>query len=122
MLVSKGALFQVPWLLHVPFMYFLDLSALCLTPVQVWSKSIRGGRFELDLIRQLQHVDGSRGDGANAPAGISCILPLSQVVYTGDEVGRVVSSHFFPPGFFVLHNQPSLFNECSHPKPLKSIR
>lgn len=25
-------------------------------------------------------------------AGISCILALPQVVYTGDEVGRVVSS------------------------------
>lgn len=60
--------------------------------VKVWSKMIRNGRFELDLIRQLHHVDNSRGDGGgNLMAGISCILPLPQVVYTGDEAGRVVS-------------------------------
>ncbi|PGH04916.1 hypothetical protein GX51_03212 [Blastomyces parvus] len=58
--------------------------------VNIWSKTIRNGRFELDLIRQLHHVDNARGDGAsNAPAGISCILPLAQSVYTGDEAGRV---------------------------------
>lgn len=59
--------------------------------VSLWSKTIRGGRFELDLIRQLHHVDNSRDDGANIAAGISCILALPNVVYTGDETGRVVS-------------------------------
>ncbi|EXJ91061.1 hypothetical protein A1O1_04168 [Capronia coronata CBS 617.96] len=58
--------------------------------VRIWSKVIRDGRFELDLIRQLNHADNSRDDGVNVSAGISCILPMPQVVYTGDEDGRVV--------------------------------
>lgn len=58
--------------------------------VRIWSKVTRGGRFELELIRQLNHADSSRDDGANVNAGISCILPMPQVVYTGDEDGRVV--------------------------------
>ncbi|EEH21741.2 hypothetical protein PABG_03957 [Paracoccidioides brasiliensis Pb03] len=63
--------------------------------VNIWSKTIRNGRFELDLIRQLHHVDNTRGDWAsNVSAGISCILPLAQSVYTGDELGRVVSLIF----------------------------
>ncbi|OAL20637.1 Beige-like protein [Fonsecaea multimorphosa] len=57
--------------------------------VRIWSKVVRDGRFELELIRQLNHADGSRDDGANVNAGISCILPMPQVVYTGDEDGRV---------------------------------
>ncbi|KAL4907560.1 hypothetical protein BDW74DRAFT_125913 [Aspergillus multicolor] len=57
--------------------------------VNVWSKIIRNGRFELELIRQLHHVDNNRDNGANIAAGISCILALPQVVYTGDEMGRV---------------------------------
>ena len=60
--------------------------------VRIWSKVVRGGRFELELIRQLNHADSSRDDGANVNAGISCILPMPQVVYTGDEDGRVVST------------------------------
>lgn len=59
--------------------------------VRVWNKVIRGGGFELELIRQLNHVDSSREDGGNVRAGISCVLPMPQVVYTGDEDGRVVS-------------------------------
>jgi beige protein homolog 1 len=59
--------------------------------VKVWNKMIRGGCFELELIRQLNHVDSSREDGGNVRAGITCILPMPQVVYTGDEDGRVVS-------------------------------
>ncbi|KAH8423537.1 Beige/BEACH domain protein [Aspergillus melleus] len=57
--------------------------------VNIWSKIIHGGRFELELIRQLHHTDNSRDNGANISVGISCILALPQVVYTGDEVGRV---------------------------------
>ena len=59
--------------------------------VKIWSKVIKDGRFELDLIRQLNHADPQREDGGNVTAGISCILPMPQVVYTGDEDGRVVS-------------------------------
>ncbi|KAL1984031.1 hypothetical protein VTN96DRAFT_9628 [Rasamsonia emersonii] len=57
--------------------------------VNIWSKTIRNGRFELDLIRQLHHIDNTRDNGANVSAGISCILPLPHTVYTGDEAGRV---------------------------------
>ncbi|KAG2414470.1 hypothetical protein HFD88_003661 [Aspergillus terreus] len=57
--------------------------------VNIWSKIIRHGRFELELIRQLHHIDNSRDNGANISAGISCILALPHVVYTGDEAGRV---------------------------------
>ena len=60
--------------------------------VKVWNKVIRSGCFELELIRQLDHVDGGREDDGNVRAGISCILPMPQVVYTGDEDGKVVSS------------------------------
>ena len=59
--------------------------------VRIWNKVVRRGKFELELIRQLNHADGSRDDGANVTAGISCILPMAQMVYTGDEDGRVVS-------------------------------
>ena len=59
--------------------------------VKIWSKVVKDGRFELDLIRQLNHADSQREDGGNVTAGISCILPMPQVVYTGDEDGRVVS-------------------------------
>jgi len=57
--------------------------------VNIWAKKIHDGRFELELIRQLHHTDNSRDNGANISAGISCILALPQVVYTGDEAGRV---------------------------------
>ena len=60
--------------------------------VKLWNKVIRGGRFELELIRQLNHADNGREDGGNVRAGISYILPMPQVVYTGDEDGRVVSA------------------------------
>ncbi|KAL1958650.1 hypothetical protein VTO42DRAFT_3993 [Malbranchea cinnamomea] len=57
--------------------------------VNIWNITIQNGNYELELIRQLHHVEGGRGDGAGAPAGISCILPQHQVIYTGDEAGRV---------------------------------
>ncbi|KAJ5723570.1 hypothetical protein N7488_001605 [Penicillium malachiteum] len=57
--------------------------------VNIWAKNVHDGRFELELIRQLHHTDNTRDTGANISAGISCILALPQVVYTGDEVGRV---------------------------------
>ncbi|RAH73060.1 Beige/BEACH domain protein [Aspergillus aculeatinus CBS 121060] len=57
--------------------------------VNIWSKIVHHGRFELELIRQLHHVDNLRDNGANISAGITSILALPHVVYTGDEVGRV---------------------------------
>lgn len=59
--------------------------------VRVWNKTIQRDTFTLDLIRELNHVDNKRQDGANIGAGITCILPMPQVVYTGDEDGTVVS-------------------------------
>lgn len=59
--------------------------------VRVWSKVIRDGRFELECIRQLNHVDQTKEFGGNTDSGISCILAMPQVVYTGDEDGKVVS-------------------------------
>ncbi|KAF5859341.1 hypothetical protein ETB97_002952 [Aspergillus alliaceus] len=57
--------------------------------VNIWSKIVHNGRFEFELIRQLHHTDNSRDNGANISAGISYILTLPHVVYTGDEVGKV---------------------------------
>ncbi|RMZ83629.1 hypothetical protein DV738_g1137, partial [Chaetothyriales sp. CBS 135597] len=57
--------------------------------VKVWSKVVRDGRFELELIRQLNHTDHKRGDGGNVTAAISCILAMPQTLYTGDEDGQV---------------------------------
>lgn len=59
--------------------------------VNIWCKTIRADRFELELIRQLHHTDSSRDIGSNIAAGISCIMARPHVVYTGDEAGRVVS-------------------------------
>ena len=75
--------------------------------VKVWSRVMRGSRFELDLVRQLNHVDASREDGGNVSAGISCILPMPQVVYTGDEDGRVVC-HALPNAFLILLTSASV--------------
>jgi len=58
--------------------------------VKVWALTIEDGVFTLELIRQLNHVDSAREDGGNVNAAITCILPQPQVVYTGDEDGRVV--------------------------------
>ncbi|KPI41369.1 Beige-like protein [Cyphellophora attinorum] len=52
--------------------------------VRVWSLVIsQEGKFELELIRQLNHVDTGRGDGGNVAGSVTCILPKPQVVYTG---------------------------------------
>jgi hypothetical protein len=45
----------------------------------------------LDLVQQLNHVDNTREGEVNVSSGISYIMPMPQVVYTGDEDGRVVS-------------------------------
>ncbi|KAI9803261.1 MAG: hypothetical protein M1825_002052 [Sarcosagium campestre] len=57
--------------------------------VNVWAKIIRGGKFALELIKRLNHVDQSRESGSNMLAAITHILPMAQVVYTGDEDGKV---------------------------------
>ena len=59
--------------------------------VKIWSKAIREGAFTLDLIKRLDHLDGRRAEGLDKGASITCILPMAQKVYTGDEDGKVVS-------------------------------
>jgi hypothetical protein len=65
--------------------------------VNVWSKAIQSGGAEswtLKPVKRLNHVDQFRNDGVvgNVNAAITCILPMAQIVYTGDEDGKVVSS------------------------------
>ena len=52
---------------------------------------IVGGKFRLETIRQLNHLGSNREGEVNVSAGITFISPMPQVVYTGDEDGRVVS-------------------------------
>ncbi|KAF2843161.1 beach-domain-containing protein [Patellaria atrata CBS 101060] len=59
--------------------------------VNIWSKIVdpASGKWTLELVRRLDHVDSGREDKQNFAAAITCILPMAQVVYTGDEDGRV---------------------------------
>lgn len=58
--------------------------------VNVWRKSIMGGKWTLELLRRLDHFDHKNDKGGNTEAGITCISPMPTCVYTGDEEGRVV--------------------------------
>ena len=58
-----------------------------LTQTQIWDLTVLNGRFVLEHIKRLHHMDGA---GFNVNASVTCILPLAQVVYTGDDDGRVV--------------------------------
>jgi len=83
----------------------------------VWRKTIekgKGGKWKLELVKGLDHVNSMmRGEtavgslavpgggsgrsrsrssaGGNFDAAITCITPMEQTVYTGDEEGQVVS-------------------------------
>jgi beige protein homolog 1 len=59
--------------------------------VNVWRKVVMNGRWVLEFMRRLDHVDPKSESGANVEAGITCITPMPQCVYTGDDDGRVVS-------------------------------
>lgn len=64
--------------------------------VNVWRKAVgRDGRWALELLRRLDHADPRSEAGANVEAAITCITPMPQLVYTGDEEGRVVSFFLF---------------------------
>lgn len=65
-------------------------TGLKLTVTQIWNKTIRNGRFVLELLKRLDHVDQSSEQGLNFNSAITCILPMPQSIYTGDEDGRVV--------------------------------
>ena len=49
--------------------------------------TIHEGVFILEHIKRMNHMDTA---GFNVNAAMTCILPMSQVVYTGDDDGRVV--------------------------------
>lgn len=67
--------------------------------VNVWNKVItKEGRWKLEFMRRLDHVDAKSPSGVNYASAISCITPLPMCVYTGDEDGRVVS--IFPLFYF----------------------
>ncbi|CAK7567360.1 MAG: Beige protein-like 1 [Sporothrix epigloea] len=58
--------------------------------VNIWRKVVGPlGRWVLELVRQLDHVDPKSETGANVDAAITCIAPMPQMVYTGDDDGRV---------------------------------
>jgi hypothetical protein len=49
-------------------------------------------------IKRLNHVDQFHNEGMNVSCKMTYILPMAQVVYTGDENGRVVSLLFSDVG------------------------
>ncbi|KAG5983741.1 hypothetical protein E4U55_007269 [Claviceps digitariae] len=57
--------------------------------VNVWRKCVMAGKWKLELLRRLDHVDFKSDNDRNTDAGISCITPMPTCVYTGDEDGRV---------------------------------
>ncbi|GKT96298.1 beige/BEACH domain-containing protein [Colletotrichum tofieldiae] len=57
--------------------------------VNVWKKCVKKGKWVLELLRRLDHVDSRSEVGANFDAGVTCIAPMPQCVYTGDDDGRV---------------------------------
>lgn len=54
--------------------------------VNVWNKAIRHGAFVLEHVKRMHHLDQA---GFNVSAAMTCVLPMAQTVYTGDEDGRV---------------------------------
>jgi len=63
--------------------------------VNVWRKTVgRNGRWILEFQRRLDHANPKSESGANVDAAITCISPMPQLVYTGDDDGRVVSFPF----------------------------
>ncbi|CAK7234463.1 Beige protein-like 1 [Sporothrix bragantina] len=58
--------------------------------VNIWRKAVGPrGRWVLEPVRRLDHVDPKSEIGANVDAAITCITPMPQLVYTGDDDGRV---------------------------------
>ncbi len=67
--------------------------------VNVWRKTVgeRSGKWMLEFVRRLDHVNLKSEVGANVEAAITCVAPLAGLVYTGDDDGRVVSLTLFFP-------------------------
>jgi WD40 repeat protein len=64
--------------------------------VNVWRKVVweRSGRWRLEFMRRLDHVNLKSETGENVEAAVTCVAPLPGLVYTGDDDGRVVSFSF----------------------------
>ncbi|KHO01341.1 beige/BEACH domain protein [Metarhizium album ARSEF 1941] len=62
--------------------------------VNVWRKCVLGGKWTLELLRRLDHLDFKGGTQGNTNAGITCITPMPTCLYTGDEDGRVYEWNF----------------------------
>ncbi|KAI5467956.1 hypothetical protein BGZ63DRAFT_450007 [Mariannaea sp. PMI_226] len=62
--------------------------------VNVWRRSITGGKWTLELLRKMDHIDYKNDKGANTEAAISCISTMPTCVYTGDDDGRVYEWNF----------------------------
>ncbi|KAK6359872.1 hypothetical protein TWF696_001001 [Orbilia brochopaga] len=56
--------------------------------VNIWSKQVVDGKFDLTLVKSLQHINPYQTQ-ATVSAAITAILPMPRSVYTGDEWGRV---------------------------------
>ena len=59
--------------------------------VNVWRRMVSNGKWILKLLRRLDHVDPDSRTGSNVDSAITCMTPMPQCVYTGDEDGKVVS-------------------------------
>ncbi|CZT48360.1 probable beige protein homolog [Rhynchosporium secalis] len=97
--------------------------------VNIWRKAIsKTGKWQLELVKKLEHGDtrGKRGEtavgsltvaggsgrmgslrgrgrsslGGRDGVAVTCVRPMAQCVYTGDEEGRVVS---YPPSDVCEH-------------------
>ncbi|KOS16861.1 Beige protein -like protein 1 [Escovopsis weberi] len=62
--------------------------------VNVWRKCVAEGRWRLELLRRLEHVDYRSDKGENTMAGITCISAMPTCLYTGDDDGRVYEWNF----------------------------
>ena len=66
----------------------LSISKVVVTREQVWNYTIVHGKFVLEHLKRMDHLDQA---GYNVRAAITAILARAQAVYTGDEDGKVVS-------------------------------
>lgn len=57
--------------------------------VNIWKRVVKNNKWALELVRRLDHIDTRSETGTNTEAAITCITPMPQLVYTGDDDGRV---------------------------------
>ncbi len=69
-----------------PLIFLLSEKARRLMMHQVWNTAISDGAFVLEHVKRMHHLDHA---GYNIGTTMTCILPMAQKVYTGDDDGRV---------------------------------